>query len=291
MCSINIKHLLKKIQKKVEFETEYLKNYESANDGTSLRVDTNGIICDDKELELLEIKNITDEKPLKNTKRISIELSNLCNYAFIHKKCPVNLENEKKILPSKIVLHVIDTLEKLNFAGIIAFHTYNEQMIDPRLFKFIEYTRNKCKQCDIFISTNGYYLNQTIANELIEIGVTSIHVSAYTPNEYKRLSSIKVNIPYNVEKMILMDEVLSLYQAPFINLSLSCNAPLEEIIITREGFISLCCRDWQRRYNFGNLNDHNFEEIIRNGILQAVYKKLNSGNRFLDICKRCNWQR
>jgi phosphatidylglycerophosphate synthase len=42
------------------------------------------------------------------------------------------------------------------FDGVIAFHIYNEPLIDPRLFSFIEYARRICPQGRILILTNGF---------------------------------------------------------------------------------------------------------------------------------------
>lgn len=285
-----LNHLISKGDRR-PFETKYPENFTSRNDPSFLAPDKSAMDSAAAELDALAIKKNSDVNPLYNTSRVSIELSNLCNYAVFHKKCPVSLEKGHKILPSKCVYHVIDTLEKFGFSGRIAFHTYNEPMIDPRLFTFIEYARRHCSQSDIYISTNGYYLNQTLAEEMTAAGVTSIHVSAYTPKDFERLSAIDIKIPFNVEKMVLMNEVQEIYQAPEINLSSACSAPLGEIIVTRDGDISLCCRDWQRRYKFGSLHEHTFEDILRQGRLQAVHERLIAGDRFLDICKRCPWSR
>jgi radical SAM protein with 4Fe4S-binding SPASM domain len=267
----------------------YIKNQEKSTECNAklATIDEKNIAV--KELMLIDKCPVVN--PFQYTSRVSIELSNLCNYANIHKKCPLSLEVEKKILSSNVVMEVINTLGEFGFTGTIAFHTYNEPLIDPRLFKFIEQTRKACPACNIYILTNGYYLTQMLALELMEIGVSSIHVSAYTSKEYDRLSKIKLNIPYEVEKMILMDQVLAIYQSPFIDHKATCFAPLNEIIITREGDISLCCRDWQRRYTFGNLYEKGFNEIMKEGLMHAVYKRLKDGDRFLDICRRCSWTR
>ena len=54
------------------------------------------------EISSLQKIEVEDENILKYTSRVSIELSNLCNYAEIHKKCPLNLVTEPTILPAKI---------------------------------------------------------------------------------------------------------------------------------------------------------------------------------------------
>ena len=242
------------------------------------------------EISSLQKIEVDDKNILEYTSRVSIELSNLCNYAEIHKKCPLNLVTEPTILPAKIVFDVLDTLKHNNFQGTIAYHTYNEPLIDPRLFKFIEYAHAACPKSEIYICTNGYYLNQILLNELVDSGVSKIAISAYSKSEYKRLSKLKSSMPLHVELMKL-DDRLHLYESEDNNTKKPCYAPLNEIIIAREGCICLCCLDWKRQYTFGNLYEQTLKDIILSGELHAVYKKLIKGERFLPICKKCGWSR
>lgn len=225
-----------------------------------------------------------------HTKRISLELSNSCPYAGIHKKCPLSLVDEPVILPAEIVYDVLVTLGRHSFRGIIAFHTYNEPLVDPRLFQFIEFARKICPHSDLFIFTNGCYLNQTLADELVSSGVSRIRVSAYSRSELKRLSKIKLDITFSI-KLEKLDDRLHLYEAEERLSSKPCFAPLNEIIIAREGCITLCCLDWKRLYTFGDLRKQTFEEVVQSGELQAVYAKLSKGDRFLPLCKRCKHSR
>lgn len=245
---------------------------------------------DPDELSRLRTVEVADDSLFKYTNRISIELSNLCNYAAVHKKCPLNVVKDAKILPARIVFGVFQTLERHKFTGVISFHTYNEPLIDPRLVKFIEGARESCPDTDIYICTNGYYLDQNLAEELVESGVSSIRVSAYTKSEFERLSKIHLNVPYKVE-LTPLDNRLNLYDACENDTRKPCLAPLNEIIITRDGHISLCCLDWKRIYSFGDLYTQSMEDILKSGKLHAVYERLRNGDRFLDLCKRCGWSR
>jgi radical SAM protein with 4Fe4S-binding SPASM domain len=237
-----------------------------------------------------DFKKISASNLLKYTNRISMELSNLCNYSMIHKKCPIHKINNPVILPSIIVYSVIETLKRYSFSGRIAFHTYNEPLIDPRLFKFIEIAKNSCPSCEIYICTNGYYLDQVMAEELANIGVSEINVSVYSDREMERLSKINVNIPFSTERMKL-DDRLNFYESSEKEKFEPCYAPLNEIIITRDGSISLCCLDWKRKYKFGDLHYQNLEEILREGHLHSLYSKLSKGERTLSLCRRCGWSR
>ena len=287
-------NLLLRIRKKSTFEDRYEKNLEQPKNRSLLSATSDDIRRASDELAAIKIAlvaHVDEENIFQHTNRVSIELSNLCNYSTFHKKCPLSFEVNTRILPAKIVTGVLDILHKYHFKGTIAFHTFNEPLIDPRLFKFIEYAKNSCPDCSIYFSTNGFYLDQNLADELVECGLTRLHISAYSPKDYERLSKIKLPIPIDLEKMVLLNIIPELYQSPILNEKTPCQAPLGEIIVTRDGQISLCCRDWQRRYILGDLNEETLEEILKKGNLQAIHSHLSQGNRLLNICRRCNWSR
>lgn len=238
---------------------------------------------------------LQDNNPLKNnpfyyTERISFELSNLCNYSNIHMKCPLHREEQTKILPLRIIKETIDTLSNYQFAGRVAFHNYNEPLIDPRLFTLVEYTHKKCPDAYIYICTNGFYLDQTIAEELEAFGVSKIHVSIYSKKDLRRLQRINLSIPCELEVMKL-DDTLNIYSAPGANSKLKCFAPLNEIIITKDARISLCCFDWANIYTFGSLKEKPINKILCDGLMYDVYSRLSNGERFLNICKNCKGSR
>jgi MoaA/NifB/PqqE/SkfB family radical SAM enzyme len=243
-------------------------------------------------MKLAKIKEDLRNNIFAYTTRVSIELSNLCNYANIHKKCPLNLENEHIILSKKIVEKIIDSMASYDFKGTIAFHTYNEPMMDPRLFSFIHYAKQKCPECEVMIMTNGYYLNQIMADELVEVGTGSLYVTTYTPKDRQRLEKIQIDIPYIIQEFYL-DDRLKLYDEELpANLNKTqCYSPLNEIIITRNGQVSLCCLDWKRKHCFGNLYNESLEDVILYSDMASAYHALSNGNRIFKICKLCGWSR
>lgn len=223
----------------------------------------------------------------KNTSRVSFETSNVCNMSHIHKVCPLSLEKDIIFLPSKIVFDVIDVLKKFSFDKTIAFHTYSEPLSDPRLFKFIEYARKSCPKSEIYFSTNGRILNQELLDELVDSGLTNIQISAYSKNDFDRLSNLNFKITHSVVLTTLIQDHLEIYGQPEVNSNTPCYAPLNEIIVSRDGNLLLCCRDWKRECTFGNLRQQSLEDIIQSKEFQNVYAELSKGNRFLNLCKRC----
>lgn len=227
---------------------------------------------------------------LEKIKRVSIELSNLCNYATLHKKCPLHLVVKPIILSQQIVYHVLDFLSYHDFTGKIAFHTYNEPGIDPRLFLFIKYARDKCPKSYIFLMSNGYYLDQNLLDDYKSTGLDEIIISAYTESEYARISALNPSVKLTINKCQL-DERLNLYQRNEINIKKPCHAPLNELIITREGNVGLCCLDWKREVIFGDLHKETIEIILNKENLLNTYEELSHGLRKHNICRRCDWSR
>lgn len=231
-----------------------------------------------------------EEYTLKDIKRISFELSNICNYSYIHKKCPLSLVKDKKVLSSQIIYKCIDELATINFDGVVAFHRYNEPLIDPRLCQFIEYTNKKLPLAKILILTNGFYLSEEIVKHFEEYKIWCICVSAYFKSEYERISKIETNIPLRVFYSIL-DDRESIYEYSPKNCKSPCLSPLSDFTVTCEGTAGLCCLDWQNRFIFGNLNESSISEIIDSDYFKTTCADLQKGNRKLLICKNCDWAR
>jgi FkbM family methyltransferase len=225
------------------------------------------------------------------THHVYLELSNLCNYAHLHKACPVaQLAQNKDILPSQIVEDVLDTLHRYGFRGRIGFHTYNEPLMDPRLTQFTRRARQACPDSEIYICTNGYYLDQTMAEELVQTGVNHIHVSAYSDSEQRRLEAIRVPVQYHVDRMTL-DKRMDAYDKPETDDNRPCYSPLYQIIVTAAGRISLCCMDWKRQHCFGDLHKQSFEQAMKDPAMWSLYEQLSKGDRRLSLCKRCQFVR
>ena len=227
---------------------------------------------------------------LDDLRQVFFELSNMCVYVHLHPRCPVSLQKTKKVLSSKVVKKVLDELGEHNYKGFVAFHRYNEPLIDPRLFELISYAKSHCPKAMIRILTNGFYLHQAIVDELSNLDIESLEVSAYFPEEYRRLTKLNVKFPYKVFNSIL-DMRLSLYDRKKLNLPKPCYAQINDITINCEGKLSLCCLDWKNKHTFGDLEKESLEKIISSRKFLSVYRNLAKGNRTLNMCSRCDWQR
>jgi MoaA/NifB/PqqE/SkfB family radical SAM enzyme len=233
---------------------------------------------------------------------VALELSNICQYAWLHKECPVHLEmaspfrvKRPRHLPGSIVRHVLDVLGEHGYASEINFHQYNEPLIDPRLFEFIRYARARCPDAKIVLVSNGGYLSRQLAEELREAGLSGIWVTPYGSQEDK--AAVRDWITNEIEPVFpgmanyfrwRLDDRLCIYDRDEQVDRGNCYAPYSTIVITRDAEWALCCRDWKRTVTFGSLREQHFEDLLRSPEARQVYEALSHGDRsVLDVCRRC----
>ena len=248
----------------------------------------------------------TPSDPLRRTGRITLELSNQCNYSQRHSKCPAHYAKEPRILSESIVDDVIDTLGELGFGlgKYLAFHLYNEPLIDRRLFSFVQRARRNCPHIRIILWSNGWYLDQTVSRDLIEAGITDIMLSAYSDHEFDRLNALRCSLarwlvahpPRSAHSVYCcirrirdLDDRLHIGQPVNPIKHSPCGQPLDDLIIRSTGDIGLCCFDFEGRHSFGNLYSSRFRPcLIDNyGRLVSLADELAAGIRSLPLCQTC----
>lgn len=225
-----------------------------------------------------------------NINEVAIMLSNLCNYAGIHKKCPASRVKEKEILPSEVFFKIIDELADIQFSGTICFHIYNEPLIDPRLFWFIEYIKRALPHSMVEVYSNGYYLNNQMVHELKNIGADILIVTAYGEMEYNRLMDLNVDMAYYV-LFGNLDERLEHYrERKFPILSKECHTFFTQVSIFSNGDLGICCLDYLHLYDIGNICNKSLRDVLNSEHVITLQKELLKGNRSdYTICRNCNW--
>ena len=225
--------------------------------------------------------------------RVNFELSNRCNMAHLHPRCPAHRELSKlpENLASAVVFQVLRDLGGLGFDGCISFNQYGEPLMDPRLCWFLEFARQAVPKAKTLIWTNGTTLDAHLIEDLHSVGLGHLVVTAYTQADLERLKALDTRPGFMTLYSPHWVDVFGIYDAEPVRLTTPCYAPLTDLIVTREGQVALCCRDWERRHTFGDLHTTPFREILESEEISAVYARLSQGDRYLDICQRCRTTR
>jgi MoaA/NifB/PqqE/SkfB family radical SAM enzyme len=235
-----------------------------------------------------------DKKPFTKIKAVAFELSTLCNYSHLHKKCPVYYSNEHVIMPSRVFYKIVDELHKFNYCGFIYLSVYNEPLIDPRLFLFTKYAKRKLPKCTVGFTSNGYYLDQNLVDEMKDNGIDGINISVYTQEELERFQKIIFSIPVTFRDYIgcaNMDGRMNVYNESYKQAAkCSISAPYHNITINHNGDVCLCCIDWQFRHTFGNVLQKSLFEIVNSLEFQKISELTANGEQSVMSCKNCTGQ-
>ncbi len=156
---------------------------------------------------------------------LQIETKTGCNMKC--KFCPEPLRKVKGItLSDDDVYKAIDVIDahdsKLEY---LCFSGYNEPLMDPRIFKFIEYAKGK--KFGVLIPTNGLLFNSDeVKEKLIEAEPTYIKISFHTLTEEAFLKSRGINYSFKKYKENIFDFLRLAAERQYsseIDIDVACN--------------------------------------------------------------------
>ncbi len=233
---------------------------------------------------------------LEHTQRITLQLSSLCNYARQHSQCPAHHCKERHILPSAIVRDVIDTAAEWGWdkqgATRLAWHIYNEPMIDPRLSEFVCYARSKLPATGIILWTNGWYLTPDILEHLIDAGVNCWRLTAYSREDRERFEIMATGCSLPRKNIQIIPGTLDNRLSPRGGGGI-CHAPFRDLCIYSSGHIGLCCMDCRCDVVFADLSQVRFRVGMAkaHSAMDQLHKELTIGKRTMSVCHQCGVSR
>lgn len=228
---------------------------------------------------------------LRETSLISFEITNRCNMQHIHEKCPINCRKYKvkeQSLDKWSIVRTIKMAKKMGFSGMVAFHYYNEPLLEKDLILSIMAEDPSCKY---LLWTNGLLLSRNVLENKFLEQFTLVCITCYDKVDMPFFQEIRDY--YNNVQIFdwELDDRLEIYNKRVAN-PLSCKRPLFEIPIDFYGNIHLCCMDWNNSYIIGNIFQEDFTNIICSKKYQNIIKMCK--RRIIDdeicplICKTCD---
>lgn len=224
--------------------------------------------------------------PFEKIEQVRFELSNMCPYISLHPRCPLgHLREEIEVLPLRTVLWAMDDLCRNDWQGKIAFHNYNEPLCDPRLYWLV--SEAEVSGWPVIIWTNGWFLSQTVVDELVALGVKQFSISLYSKHEQERIKGLGFpdDVTVHLHPSSSLDDRLEWYDREPDRQGV-CRWPEKNILVHSDGRVGLCCMDWKRNHTLGRIKEFgDFERIIVES--RAMATRLAGGKREFDLCLRC----
>ena len=220
---------------------------------------------------------------------LTFEISNDCNLRNVHKECPINARKYRdtsRRLNDNAILEGIRQAKTLHFTGFIAFHYYNEPMLElDRILKIIE----KTPDTHFLLWTNGTLLDREVENNRFLEKFSGVVVSCYSEKDkpfFEKLKAHYSNVQINDFKL---DSRLNVYDRDPVY-HLSCKRPLLELPIDFYGNAHICCMDWNNSYPIGNILATSLIEVVQGSRYQKILKQANQqwlSEASPALCQKC----
>jgi len=222
-------------------------------------------------------------------KYVEIEVNSRCNRKCSY--CPVSLSHNKlEMLPefmrADVFKRIISQLLRINYAGVISYHFYNEPLIRKDLEELVAYVRLTLPKAFQVLYTNGDGLDRRKYEELLKAGIRHLVVTRHSgqPIEERAAQTVLMH-----DDLIITNRggLMSKLKKP---LDQPCFSPDERLIVTVTGDVLLCCNDAGRTQVMGNIYTNDLEQIWYSETFVRARRLLKKGNReeASPICKYCD---
>jgi hypothetical protein len=161
---------------------------------------------------------------------------------------------------------------------------------------FITYLRSKCNKIGIHLWSNGWYLDQGLAEELIDAGATKITLSAYTSREHERFQAMAAALAdrakWDIQRWKQLKQRVMATDDIIKDKHKACRSPWSDLVVRASGQLGLCCLDWREDATFGSIMD-GFGPALERAYpeMEKLNKELLAGERNLAVCRQCQWHR
>jgi len=225
-------------------------------------------------------------------KFLIIETCPLCNRQCSF--CPVSQDKiPKEMMNDKLFNKILTELKELNFHDNICLTSYGEPLLDKRLARFIKQIKTTLGS-EVAIFTNGDFLTIEKFKELVSAGIDRIHISQHDSEPSETIKNLFSQISQDELKYISYEftnensvtlanrgglvEVKTLH--PFY-----CSP--QQMIIRADGSVPLCCNDYYKEVNFGNVKEEKLIAIWNKPFYRKIRNEIKKGIFNLEICKKC----
>lgn len=225
---------------------------------------------------------------------ICLEVSTGCNRTCSY--CPVSIYHPKfRVVSDEMILLYCKRINEINYNQESGITFYNEPLLIKDLPRIIKLMKTNSPQALITIFTNGDKLTLELAQKLIDSGAHRFHVSRHAPysNEWdERINTLASSgIPIRIVapgdgNFINRGGLVEIPAPNSMKGATSCNSP-QNLTVTIDGDVLLCCNDYHREYVMGNITQNTLKEIYYNDKYVKIRKEIREGKFNNKMCKAC----
>lgn len=244
---------------------------------------------------------------LRGLKIIEFNPTELCNRTchFCPRYDPELYPNQKLHMTVETVKNVVNNLREHDYIGQIMFSGFGEPLLNRKILDMIKV----CSDAGIYteMTTNGDKVLQGKWYEIqdfVDAGLTALHVDIYDDVEQYLaweeliqpfIGKIRIKLtprfvqvtPQFNNRAGKLSHLTEVWEGPRDK---PCFAPSVKAFIDWDGTVRMCCHDWDKTGNFGNVNEQPFNEIWNNDKMNAMRSQLmyQSRSKAGSPCNKCN---
>lgn len=237
-------------------------------------------------------------------KSIEIETRTRCNSSCSF--CAASIQNDQRPdirMSDALYDKLLAELSALGYTGTLKFFVNNEPLLDPRTGPWIALAKARVPGIRTEVHTNGLKLNPRSGRELLEAGLDCLYINNYTNDGQLHrgvaafLAEVAPDFPGREIhcQLRLLDEQLLNRGGTAPNgqelpaaLPLPCILPFEEVVLTADGRVTICCQDHYFEAAVGNLTQQSLQEIWFSEGFTRLRAQLRAadrnGNKFCQAC-------
>lgn len=234
----------------------------------------------------------------KNTlSSIELNVIDICNRTCGF--CPrgVGFQNTKNQMSHTTIDSIADSLRNIDYRGTITLAGFGEPLLHKKLKNYVQTLKNSVQLKQIKLITNGDYLDESMAANLIHAGVNCIKVSMYDKDMTEHFESFLQQ--YDIERIykhyynglpaeVEVNRNEMWKEAKPKRVNRACYLPFYKLFINWDGRVGLCSNDWNVSQHFGNVNHKPIHEIWESSYLNSYRDMLAANRRTASPCLSCN---
>lgn len=209
-------------------------------------------------------------------------------------------EVRPEYMPEPLFMKIITDLGSLNFRGRLSLFQNGEPLIDDRLSRWLQISKQYCPDSFTLLFSNGDLLTPEKAIELSDSGLDAIKVNTYDTAAYTRALETISRLGHAYTKRIILEDYSERQDwsnrggtVPFRNSRIRpdnavCPRPFRQMYISWKGAVPQCCSDYLHKEIMGDVSVQSISDVWTGAKFSLVRESLLGNAPLNELCKACD---